>query len=182
MKSNRWFKIINCDETIFDCIDTFHAYFLGLVAADGNIPQSKKFLTITQSHEVGYKLLKQLATYLNHSGNLYYQEKSDAYTIYINSTKIVEFVEKYNIAPRKSLTFEYPSELPPHLFPYFIRGYFDGDGSLGYYKTNTSRIFVMSVVGTEMFIKSCNELFPIKGAIRNLKKILGNLDGLERKH
>jgi len=168
--NGRFKRKINCNDKKFDSINRFSAYFVGLVAADGNLGQKKFAITITQSHNDGYQLLQQIATHIDYSGSFYYIEATDAYTIYINSPKIIKLAEQFNVTPKKSLTYSYPNNLPKELFPYFIRGYFDGDGSLGYYKTNTSKIFIMSMVGTKDFINSCAKLFPISSKVRDLRK------------
>ena len=55
-------------------------------------------------------------------------EKSE---IQITSRKMVEDLKRFNIGPRKSLIYCPPRELMTHpLFHHFLRGYFDGDGSI----------------------------------------------------
>lgn len=168
--NGRFIRKVNCNDKEFDSINEFSAYLIGFVAADGNLGQKKLAITITQSHDDGYSLLQQIASHIDYSGSFYYVKATDAHTIYINSPKVIKLAEHFNITPKKSLTYSYPSNLPEELFPYFIRGYFDGDGSLGYYKTNTSSVFIMSMVGTQSFIQSCASRVSVPGKVRDLKK------------
>ena len=159
-------KTVFFDEDLFDTDGPFQAYFAGLMASDGHIHKNKTYASISQSGEYGLSLIEQIKKHLNHNGIIYHSK--NAHNLYLNSIKLIRFLEKYNITPVKSLTYEFPT-MPNDLLPYFLRGYFDGDGSLGYYKTNTSKIFEISVVGTKNFIDVCNQHMPICGAKRQLK-------------
>ena len=48
----------------------------------------------------------------------------------IVSDKLSSALSKLGGTPRKSLTLEFPKFIPKHLMSHFIRGYFDGDGSV----------------------------------------------------
>eukprot|EP01083_Nonionella_stella_P151150 482583_1 len=54
--------------------------------------------------------------------------------------------------PRKSLTLEWPNELPDQYASHFVRGYFDGDGCIHFNKDK--RTFIAKFTGSVQFIES----------------------------
>ena len=66
------------------------------------------------------------------------------------------------------MIYKYPENLDLSLLRYFLRGYIDGDGSIGsYYKAgdiaNKIPSLRVSFVGTHAFIKRCVDLIPMNG-------------------
>lgn len=61
------------------------------------------------------------------------------------------------MVPRKSLVLEFPNWLNIDLYPHFIRGYIDGDGSL--YYSATKNVFRVSMVGTKMILDVLQQIF-----------------------
>jgi DNA-binding CsgD family transcriptional regulator len=69
----------------------------------------------------------------------------------ISSELMDDLARNFNIVPRKSLILE-PPDLPEKMRRHFIRGYFDGDGSVGWHKcSKTIRLNFCS--GSEAFLK-----------------------------
>ena len=62
-----------------------------------------------------------------------YSNKSYEYKLALNSDKLVSDIEKLGVVERKTLTLTFPN-LREDLIPHFIRGYFDGDGSVFLHK------------------------------------------------
>ena len=58
-----------------------------------------------------------------------YSDKSYEYKLALISDKLVSDIEKLGVVERKTLTLTFP-DLREDLIPHFIRGYFDGDGSV----------------------------------------------------
>ena len=50
--------------------------------------------------------------------------------LYINSKHIAMKLADYGMIPNKSLVLQFPKWLDKKLVPHFLRGYFDGDGSI----------------------------------------------------
>ena len=116
----------------FEKIDTEEkAYWLGFIAADGCVRKDKSCLIIELAERDREHLVK-----FNHNFDNYYKivEQKREYNsvlIRIYSRKCCEDLYKYGITPAKSLTLEIDFTLiPDELKRHFIRGYFDGDGSL----------------------------------------------------
>ena len=68
--------------------------------------------------------------------------------------------------PNKSLILKFPSEeiLPKELQRHFIRGYFDGDGTIGLYphsKTNPKLEESLLIVGTKPFLEKVQDVLSI---------------------
>lgn len=133
----------NCNENYFETINSYEkAYWLGLLYADGYVRQRKQFNgKHKQGGMVGISLkngdeylLKKLIIDLESTYKLYKVSKDNSlsYKLEINSSKMAKDLIKLGCVPNKSLIL-----LPPNLddiyIPHFIRGYFDGDGSIGRY-------------------------------------------------
>ena len=128
------------NENYFEQIDSKDkAYFLGFIYADGYIfnRRSRKLgqnlLSICQQEP---EPLEKFKKYINCNKPLQkfkVQNKksiSIAYKIDIISDKIYSNLLQYGVTERKSLTLTFPKNLEEKLIPHFIRGYFDGDGTV----------------------------------------------------
>lgn len=87
----------------------------------------------------------------------------------LRSQKTVDDLKRLGCVERKSLILKFPTadQVPPQLVRHFIRGYFDGDGSISLkIPPNGNKIVGdVSFVGTEDFIKSLATYFPDIGSI-----------------
>lgn len=115
------------------------AYFLGLIAADGNVTLKDKgkcqnILRIGLLKEDS-SILEVMKTYVCSKKPLSIQTKqNNNYISYITtlelvSDKLVEDLEKVNITSKKTYNYIIPN-IAKDLESHFIRGYFDGDGSI----------------------------------------------------
>ena len=78
---------------------------------------------------------------LNKNYSLKYQSLTKSYRLYIGDGQTIENLIRLGITPKKSyennsFVFE---NTPVELRKHFIRGYFDGDGSIGVYKRNNTK-------------------------------------------
>ena len=75
----------------------------------------------------------------------------------MRSQKTVNDLKKLGCVEKKSsiLTFPTSQQVPNNLIYHFIRGYFDGDGSI----CITDKNYHISFVGTENFIKELYNYF-----------------------
>ncbi|WP_186431436.1 LAGLIDADG family homing endonuclease [Clostridium sp. BSD9I1] len=133
-KSHKVYKI---NDSFFKKIDTEDkAYWLGFIYADGFITMPHSFgLSLAakdKSHLV--KLLKCLeSNYPLHDYETDGKYGKHPYSrLLINNEEIFRDLQDKNVRLRKTLIIEFPNEevLPKELYKHFIRGYFDGDGSL----------------------------------------------------
>ena len=124
------------DETYFDHIDSPNkAYILGFLYADGCNTTGNK---IKLSLQVGDKeVLEKIRSELNYNKPLSYYKRAfknpkhqDMYELIIYNKHMSEQLTLLGCTPRKSLTLQFPKWLSKELLPHFLRGYFDGDGSI----------------------------------------------------
>ncbi len=80
---------------------------------------------------------------------------------------------KNGCIPRKSLILEWPTEnqVPENLISHFVRGFFDGDGSISYQITGRHKNpqFVVLFCGTKHFCDNLNQLLQKKLNFLNRK-------------
>lgn len=152
------------NEDYFETIDTEHkAYWLGLIAADGCITSANYFAITLKDEDI----LKELKKDLHFSGDIYSPQSKYGiyYRINFSSKKICNDLRKLGISENKSLTYNNFPNIRHGLIRHFIRGYFDGDGSIGGYTTTTynpkniSKVknYSMNIIATEQFCKNLYE-------------------------
>ncbi len=154
----------------FEVIDTPNkAYWLGFLYADGCILSSKygeqsfKLALAEQDKEILEKFKQDLSSSYpiryDNSKNIKNKKWQRQCLIEMRSQKAVNDLKKLGCVERKSLILNFPSskQVPNEYIYHFIRGYFDGDGSISYYKKKNS--YTLSFVGTELFIKSLSNYF-----------------------
>lgn len=115
------------------------AYFLGFLAADGNVfrkdsKNTQSIVKLSLKSDDKY-ILDVFNYYLDSKKPLHITEKQNTnyisyiYSLELVSDKIAQDLEKYNIIPHK--TYEYEMiQLKDELMSHYFRGYFDGDGSI----------------------------------------------------
>lgn len=120
------------DENFFENIDSeIKAYLLGFFAADGHIEKRKDYDSYTLRIGVQLNDAHILKLYLkNISKDTVISCKENMATIAITSSKIGEDLLKMGYDNLKTYTMKSIPELPEDLMYHFIRGYFDGDGSI----------------------------------------------------
>lgn len=120
-------RVNNFNDDYFETIDTEEkAYFLGLLFADGNIYTARNRVQITLVNEDAY-ILQAFATAIGYSGKMYIDREKYSKLI-LPSKKMCADLTKLGCTPNKSLTLQFPTEVPNQLIHHFIRGCFDGDG------------------------------------------------------
>lgn len=145
-----------CDRSYFRVIDTQEkAYWLGFIYADGNISVSKGnfynlSITLSEKDEGQLeKLRKALNTNIpikrRKTTNPHTGKPSKMSRLDIGSKELTSDLASHGCTPKKSLTKKFPS-LEEEMYPHFLRGYFDGNGSFIVSKTNYFAIQLASSV------------------------------------
>jgi hypothetical protein len=162
-------KKYNINENFYINKDKNFYYFLGLMASDGNVRNSKTF-SISQSGENGKKLIEFIKEMIGSDNPIYHYKKVDCYTLSITSSEVIKELLLYNIVKNKTLIYELPANLDTKNFNYFLQGYIEGDGSVGVYDNgNGVKTAVVSIVGTENFISNVFDKLIVKGNVRKIK-------------
>lgn len=155
----------------FSTIDTEEkAYWLGFMYADGYVTGTKivgcKLSTKDEEH------LIKLRNTLSPTKPLYYDETSQGFgnntksvaLILTNRNLFKDLVSKGCIQNKsKLLTFPNENIVPKELIHHFIRGYFDGDGSVtaGINPKGHIRILI-GIVGTESFLSEIRKALSLE--------------------
>lgn len=153
------------DDHFFDEIDTEEkAYWLGFLYADGYVTtqgNQKKVGVALKSDDHNH--LEQLRDSLSSTYPVKkYKQKSygteiEYSRLLITSDRLYEQLTSKGVVESKSLILTFPSEaiVPQYLVHHFIRGYFDGDGSLA----KDGDLFKFKLMGTqEMLNDICDVL------------------------
>ena len=159
----------NCNEDYFEKIDSNKkAYWLGLLFADGYVRKRKQFNgKHKQGGIVGISLkngdeylLEKLIIDLESTYKLSKQIKDEflSYKLEVNSSKMADDLINLGCVPNKSLKL-LPPILTEEFIPHFIRGYFDGDGSIGKYNERIK----FSLLGTNDLLIWILNFFKNKG-------------------
>ena len=122
-----------------DCEDK--AYLLGFLAADGTIQPDGSVKIALSS--VDKELLIKFQTVLETNYPIRDSITKDGFnvsTFVFRSSNIREQLTKYNIVRNKTYTYSFPNTLSDKYFASFIKGYWDGDGTVcmngGYPRTS----------------------------------------------
>ena len=93
-----------------------------------------------------------------------YSDKGYEYKLALISDKLVSDIEKLGVIERKSLTLTFP-DIKDELIPHFIRGYFDGDGSVFLHKDprkeySYNEYLGINICGTREFLTVLTKHLP----------------------
>lgn len=142
----------------FDVLNFETAYFLGILAADGNVSQNRITLGVCEKDREIVDNFKNAiqSTHPIKQRITRLREKSYPQQVFrFNSPHMCKTLETYGIIPNKSLTLKFPN-IPPSLISSFVRGYFDGDGSITITKHKNMFIYIL---GTERFLKNIKDYY-----------------------
>ena len=128
------------------------AYILGFIYADGYIYRD---LTRVRIKIKDKDLLEKMSKVMNST----YPIKNDSLKYWyfeISRKSIIRDLLKYKLTPNKSKTMRFPN-IPEQYMPHFIRGYFDGDGSIT--SSGNGKSFRVVFAGNKLFLNDiCNNL------------------------
>lgn len=170
------------DDTVFDSIDTEEkAYWLGFIYADGNINSDPLKEIPHYTFELGLSKkdedhLRKFANFIKYKKSIknkvvkYKNKEYQAVRIQIHSKHLWNTLNNYGCTPKKSLTLKFPDRSifkDESLIRHFIRGYFDGDGSLGIYENKVDKYtyhnkFQCSLLGTYEFLLKASSYIGIE--------------------
>lgn len=153
------------NESYFDSIDSaIKAYILGFLFADGS--NNIKKGTVSMSLQEGdQNILERIRNEVGSNRELEYidytwrREKEqmnykNQYRLSLFSIHMCHSLNDKGMAPNKSLVLEFPNWLNPDYISHFLRGYFDGDGSVHFAKNGN---VISSITSTELFCTSAQK-------------------------
>lgn len=165
-------RVYTLDENYFQTINTDDkAYWAGFIAADGCIYQPKD--TRQDMLSISLKLadihhLEKFASSIKTDKKISIVENSSRKgyffcNLQLSSNKISQDLQKINILPRKTYNPKMPI-ISKELVPAFLRGYFDGDGSISR-TIQENKLYAVSVtlVGFNPLITQLKEIIESYG-------------------
>ena len=165
------FHKYRCNHLYFDDISTENkAYLLGFFLADGCLVEGKKKNSISKRIcfnnsiddieviELARNEISPESKIFIKYGNQGVNKRKAQSILRISSESLYETLnQKYGIVRNKThdQNFTFNFELIPNeLIPHFIRGYFDGDGSVSFYLTKKTIFLILALYLTACFLQS----------------------------
>lgn len=145
------------NENYFENIDSFEkAYWLGLLYADGAIQDegfSIRLGLIDKEHVE--KFQQAIGAVNNKIGEVTdnrFSHPCKIYYVAVKSQKMYKDLFALGCTPRKSLTINSIPDIQKEFILSFIRGYFDGDGSIC--QSGKNKMWKISFTGTKNFLEN----------------------------
>ncbi|MBU0633806.1 MAG: hypothetical protein KKB82_03920 [Candidatus Omnitrophica bacterium] len=148
------------NENFFNSWSSEMAYVLGLIITDGCVSKAGVISLCINDKELLEKVKKTMNSEhqikpSKHQKNLYY--------FHFARDRITKDLEKLGVVPRKSLTVKFP-DIPQEYLSDFIRGVFDGDGSVFFDKRRPNfPLRSKFVSGSEDFIEGLHVSLKLLG-------------------
>jgi len=142
------------------------AYILGLIISDGYVDNHSKLSFTSKDMELvvlfkrELKSEHKLATY-----DVFDKRTNKIYTrhsIQIASKEIISDLNKLGVFSNKSFNCSMP-EIPEQYFWHFVRGIFDGDGTVNKEKIKKEGALRFSIIGSENLITVLKDMFSTLG-------------------
>jgi hypothetical protein len=143
------------NENFFDVIDNEKkAYWLGFISADGCINSGKKNRLAIRLSAKDSIILNGFLEDVESNKSIYYSmggksKNLNFARVVIDNLTLISSLKRLGITPQKSLTLEFCKQVPRRLINSYIRGYFDGDGSIYFDKSGKP---TFALVGTVPFL------------------------------
>jgi len=157
-KTKAFYNTHSCNYQFFENIDNeVKAYFLGLFYADGYNNQKNKSIRIGFANK-DLELLHKFVEAIESTHPLYVR-KDKKYTdgtftcVTISSTILSADLAKHGCVVAKTHVLNKMPEMPEELYRHFIRGYFDGDGSVYYTQSGNVDKITLSWTGNKPFLE-----------------------------
>ena len=138
----------NINRDYFETIDTEEkAYILGILMADGCVREKRKDQLYLSLELIDKEIIEFIKKELKLENKIkamnrkrdYIKNEKTTYTITVAEQKLCSDLSKYGIVPNKTVVTErLVQNIPFDLRKHYLRGLFDGDGSIGYYNNRWS--------------------------------------------
>lgn len=139
--SNIQRRQFNVDDNYFSTENSNMAYLLGFLASDGTVDKKNNRIKIGLS-SIDKEFLVKIKEELKYEGDILNYITVNGFSVSeltFTSQQIKKDLARYNIVPNKTFTFKFPKNLNKKYWIDFIRGYFDGDGSVSTAGNNAIR-------------------------------------------
>lgn len=163
--------VVNRD--FFNTFNEASLYVAGFIAADGSVSDNNIEFGLARKDHDQLELIKKLMGSEHPIRDVIYNGYEQS-RLSIGSLALLKDLEKFNIVPNKSLTYEMPEWLINYeQAHHFLRGYTDGDGCWRIFKSKRSEYLTAAfkILGTQKFIDSFLEILQKNCAIRANKRM-----------
>jgi len=162
---DKYFSIINTQDK---------AYILGILLADGHLEKRRNAVSLSLSGKDDGRVVQQIAnrlfidTYYIHNDN--HSEKNskhqDRFHLWLTSKQMTRDLSRLGFTDNKSkdCQFDFKS-IPSHLFPHFLRGFFDGDGSVFLTKYNSLNVHFVGLLNIIEYIREYLKSIGIRSGL-----------------
>jgi len=155
-KNDEFFKIIDTEEK---------AYWLGAMYADGCVRNDKNIFFTSKDKDWVDSFLNAISYTGVALKEIHSVYKTDCWKANITSKQMFDDLCYHGCVPNKSLILKFPT-INEELIPHFIRGYFDGDGTVGEYQnvknSNSKTLRSGMCSGSKEFLEELVTHLPIK--------------------
>lgn len=141
----------------FDEYTEESCYWAGFLMADGNVDSKHRVRIMLKYDDINH--LEKFRDFLKstHAISSNTTEYNRA-SFEITNTHLCDMLDlNFNIVPNKSLISSFPKTIPQNMLRHFIRGYFDGDGSIcesfSNKNSSTATLYATFVCGSYYFIE-----------------------------
>ena len=172
----------HCNIHYFDEWSPNMAYILGFLFADGCV--SERGSVMINLSEKDQSVLNFIKEEMKSSCTIYQSKgrldsrtgnvSQNQVSVHISSTIVVNRLIEMGMNPRKTYTNDPFPDVPNDMLPHFIRGYFDGDGSVSLYKDRRWDACSLSFVGSPKFITGIRDSLVKYAGMRHNKVRIHN--------
>lgn len=141
------------------------AYVLGIIFTDGclTLDKNTRSTTVNKRLSIAQKepeILMKVLDLMKCNAKLYFKKRlkygsivsGEIYRFDVSNERVYDDLVNLGLHPRKSLDIEFP-KIPPEYLRHFIRGCWDGDGSVYYEKRKGHYLMASFVSGSLKFIE-----------------------------
>lgn len=164
-KKKQFYNTYTCNYSFFDSIDNeANAYFLGLFYADGYNDQNKGQITLgfaEKDRELVEKF--KIAIEATHPISIANRKRENVnaqpfHKLFINSRPLSDSLAKHGCVQAKTHILDKLPEMEESLLRHFVRGYFDGDGSVWHSLVGSGNKVNLSFTGNKPFLINVQEI------------------------
>lgn len=161
------------NEDFFNIWSQEMAYVLGYIYADGSIHLSARGSYVSVS-SIDKSTISKIKKWLKSRHTIRTQKSTwpnakIQYVLRIGNQKVYKSLKNLGLYPNKSLSVEFPKNIPAEYMSHFIRGYFDGDGCVYFEraKGKTKKLIIkrLSTIftgGSKIFLDNLVYILKIK--------------------
>lgn len=121
------------DLDVFSREDEISYYLLGVFCSDGNVNIRSRNRGVAKITSKDADWLRKIGVMICKTAIIRPENRSECYSVEFYSIHLANWLVQHGCLPQKSLTLEFP-DVPAKYIAAFIRGCWDGDGTLGLYR------------------------------------------------